>query len=316
MSDKVKVIVSDNASSDNTESVLLPYRGQISYIKQQVNLGADGNFAYLLDNSFSKYKWIFGSDDILLEGALLPIVSFLENVSGLGLLHIKGKGRIEPSLDETAIIGNVRLESSKTRFVEDISNMMAFITANIFNSELLPSGYCSTQGAGSNLMQLYPYLYAIESSNVNAIFSGKFYVAQTMNYSGGYKQLQVFGPNLWQIFHFFSERGFPLNDFCVVGSSMCVQYYPHYIACRRTARYATLIPDEKAFSVLISIYKFNLWFWLASAPIFILGPKGLFISRTVSLLYKAYRLVVRLFAKCIIFGRSRSFCWQIRRRHN
>ena len=303
---KVEILVSDNASSDQTDLAVAPFISNIKYFKQPINIGAESNFSFLLDNSIGTYKWIFGSDDLLLRGALASIVSVLESGLNIGLLHIRGTGSINPLLNEQAVIRSAKFYVNQFKFVEDISFLMTFITANIFNSELLPRCYRTEQGIGTSLMQLYPYLYTILSSRVNAVLPGRLYVSQADNFSGGFIQLQVFGPNMWEIFRFFSVRGLPLSSFNVVGSHMCVQYYPHYIAYRKTGRHATLVPGEKDFSILFSIYKFNIWFWLASAPIFILGPKGLFISRAVSLLYKAYRLVVRIFVSGIIFGRSRS----------
>ena len=53
---KVHVIVSDNASSGNTDTVLRSFGDRITYIRQERNIGAVANFAYLIDNSSSKYK--------------------------------------------------------------------------------------------------------------------------------------------------------------------------------------------------------------------------------------------------------------------
>ncbi len=139
LAEKVRVIVSDNASSDDTQTALRSFGENITYIRQEQNIGADANFAYLLENSSSKYKWIFGSDDLLLKGALSSIVSVLETYPDIGLLHIKGMSSLEPSLDDRAVVKRLRLQSNKSHFIEDVSVMIAFITANIFNSELLPS---------------------------------------------------------------------------------------------------------------------------------------------------------------------------------
>lgn len=121
---KVHLIVSDNASSDNTDTVLRSFGDRITYIRQEQNIGAEANFAYLIDNSSSKYKWIFGSDDLLLKGALSSIVSVLESYPGIGLLHIKGMSSLEPSLDDQAVVRRLRLQPNKSRFIEDISVMM------------------------------------------------------------------------------------------------------------------------------------------------------------------------------------------------
>jgi abequosyltransferase len=286
---KIEILVSDNASSGETDLAMAPFRSRIKYFKQPVNIGAERNFAFLLDNSTGIYRWIFGSDDVLLKGALAPIVSILEKHPGLGLLHLKAIGSLEPSLQESAMIGPLRIESGSARIIEDASYRIAFITSNIFNSDLLPDEYSTTDGIGSCLMQIYPYLYAAQAAPVNAVLGGRLICAQALNYSGGYQQLQVFGPNLWKIFDYFTSIGFPAKLLSRVGSRMCVEYYPSYIVCRKTGRTSTLLPDRNAFGGLYSLYKGNPWFWLACVPAFLFGKPALAYTRCLTRFYRAYR---------------------------
>ena len=288
---KVEILVSDNASSDETDLALAPFISRIKYFRQPVNIGAERNFAVLIDNSSAKYKWIFGSDDLLLRGALAPIVSVLERYPSLGLLHLKSIGSLAPSLHESAVIGSLRIDCSSARIVEDVSYLISFITANIFNSDFLPNEYSTSDGMGSFLMQIYPYLHAVQAAPFSAILDGRIICAQALNYSGGYQQLQVFGPNLWKIFEYFISIGFPSKSFSSVGSRMCVEYYPSYIVSRKTGKTSTLMPDQNAFRALYSLYKYNPWFWLACVPTFLVGKPGLVCARILSKFYRAYRLV-------------------------
>jgi len=65
----INVFVSDNASSDGTESILKQYHMRhpesFSFHIASSNLGADANYFNCLASSRSQYIWLVGSDDLL-----------------------------------------------------------------------------------------------------------------------------------------------------------------------------------------------------------------------------------------------------------
>ncbi len=72
----VEILVSDNASSDNTQDVLRAVQagnGRVRWIRQEQNLGFDGNVCQLLLACRTPYVWFFGDDDIPLEGCIRRI---------------------------------------------------------------------------------------------------------------------------------------------------------------------------------------------------------------------------------------------------
>lgn len=78
---QVELIVSDNASPDDTQQVMeqfllegLPCR----YLRNPTNIGPDPNFLQCYGEAKGKYVWIFGDDDVIFPGALARIVSALE----------------------------------------------------------------------------------------------------------------------------------------------------------------------------------------------------------------------------------------------
>lgn len=69
----VEVVISDNASVDNTEIIIEEYIkkfSNIKYIRQEINLGADLNFLEVVKHANGKYCWLLGSDDHLVDGSL------------------------------------------------------------------------------------------------------------------------------------------------------------------------------------------------------------------------------------------------------
>jgi abequosyltransferase len=76
----VEVVVSDNASTDNTCDVLALYAkkyANIKYSLSETNLGADLNYFRAVEMASGEYCWIIGSDDCLDAGAIKFVLNVL-----------------------------------------------------------------------------------------------------------------------------------------------------------------------------------------------------------------------------------------------
>jgi len=80
--DSIKIVISDNGSTDNTNEVIEKYRKNYKYIdyyKLQETIHLDLNHAKVLEYIDTKYCLMLGDDDELLEGAYDTIISAIEN---------------------------------------------------------------------------------------------------------------------------------------------------------------------------------------------------------------------------------------------
>jgi glycosyltransferase involved in cell wall biosynthesis len=76
-----EIIISDNASTDKTSAICEEYANndsRVSYIRQDSNLGAAGNFKFVLDNARGRYFMWAAADDIRSPDFLEENVGFLE----------------------------------------------------------------------------------------------------------------------------------------------------------------------------------------------------------------------------------------------
>ena len=77
-----ELLVSDNASTDGTEEICRSYAAldrRISYIRQNENIGAMGNFNYLASRATTDYfKWC-AADDLIAPNFLATCIEFLES---------------------------------------------------------------------------------------------------------------------------------------------------------------------------------------------------------------------------------------------
>jgi abequosyltransferase len=77
---EVEIVISDNASTDNTPAVIDAYTRAgltILYKRLPENLGFDHNMIHVVSLATSDYCWLFGSDDILEVGAFSKIEQIL-----------------------------------------------------------------------------------------------------------------------------------------------------------------------------------------------------------------------------------------------
>ncbi|MCW7548263.1 glycosyltransferase family 2 protein [Photorhabdus sp. APURE] len=76
----VQIVISDNASSDNTSELIENYRSHyphIRYHRHAANQGADRNFLSVVTLAEARYCWLMGGDDALTPGALKTVIDSL-----------------------------------------------------------------------------------------------------------------------------------------------------------------------------------------------------------------------------------------------
>ena len=81
---KVELLISDNASDDETAEVVREFERsglELRYLRNEINIGPDANFLQCYEQAAGRYVWVFGDDDLLLDGGLATVVKLLEHES-------------------------------------------------------------------------------------------------------------------------------------------------------------------------------------------------------------------------------------------
>lgn len=79
---QIPIFISDNSSSDGTDSFVLDFRKtypNVIYRRNPENLGLYGNFLESIKMADTEYIWTLGDDDIIVDGAIGKIMSEIEN---------------------------------------------------------------------------------------------------------------------------------------------------------------------------------------------------------------------------------------------
>ena len=78
---RIELLISDNASSDDTPSVVGEAAAQglrARYIRNDQNVGPDANFLQCFEQARGKYVWLFSDDDLIVPGGLAKILKYCE----------------------------------------------------------------------------------------------------------------------------------------------------------------------------------------------------------------------------------------------
>lgn len=191
--EKVEIIVSDNCSTDDTESIVRDYieRGfSIKYYKNSHNLGMDGNFVSCFKKATGKYVWLLGDDDILIEPRFEQLLSFLSD-GNYGLVHIYQKNNKDSI--------NYVIYDDDNLFCRKISYYSTFISANIVQTKYVPEiDFDKYMGTWFTLMPLY--IRSLHKEKFNAIiYYDVFDPHKDAKRNGGYNFFKVFVENYLNI---------------------------------------------------------------------------------------------------------------------
>ena len=93
--ERVEILISDNASTDNTKLIIDKYIEKyenIIYVRNAKNIGPDSNYLQCMEMSKGKYTLLLSDDDILIEEKLCIILDFLQNNEDMSLVYLNAKG--------------------------------------------------------------------------------------------------------------------------------------------------------------------------------------------------------------------------------
>lgn len=223
---KIEILVSDNCSTDNTQELLKKFekisKGKkidFKFSKNNQNLGPDGNFLKLINQSKGKFCWIFGDDEFLLENGLEKIMPLLSDE--IGLLHLSNK---------VANKQEVTFSKSETqKFIKEINYMISFITANIFNKKYIDWAIDYDNFRGENLIQELFYFQSILKGNRNILVNDKVFTTERADNIGSYKLFETFGKNQNKIFDYFKDKGLNKETVDFINKKMLREFFPNYI---------------------------------------------------------------------------------------
>ncbi len=81
INESIEILISDNASTDNTKDIIQEYINKypkiFSYYKNEENIGYDRNVDNIFKKAKGEYVWLLGDDDVYYEGSLNYLFNIL-----------------------------------------------------------------------------------------------------------------------------------------------------------------------------------------------------------------------------------------------
>jgi abequosyltransferase len=267
---RVELIISDNASPDETPSVVQGFvdRGlPVRYIRNAEDIGPDANFLQCFEQARGKYVWIFSDDDLILPGALSKILIYCASgeydlmwVSNYAFGGLHTPRTVNPNMDAIEI-------SDPRAYVKRVHVFFTFISGNIINKDtVLAAGAKSFSSLiGTGLIQL-GWAYTALNRFSCGLFIREKLVAVRENNTGGYKLFQVFGPTLATI----TEDWLRSSSLARVVMNGTVQRFWPLMLLQYKKCASAFSRESEPQVVLTPLFKDNIRYWTFVYPVIVL----------------------------------------------
>ncbi len=280
-SDEIEILISDNASTDNTPEVIESFihrRPSIRDLRNERNFGPDYNLKNCYDAANGTYVWIFSDDDLLLPNAIPRLMPLLRN-RNLGLITIVPQ-YYRDTIDLTLYpedefewqeFNDPLKHASRTHF------LLTYISATIVNKASIRGNDLAHPGMDSFLGQLswiYPALFGgLPSAEIrSSLMLGRSLAVMD------YKHFHVFGTSYRKVLDFLHAEGkLPLAAKEKLLDLIITDYFHPYL------KDPTYRPPygERPLKVLLAAFWDRPAFWNTLVPV-VLWRNSLFVTEPLS----------------------------------
>lgn len=172
-SGQIEICISDNASQDETRSLIAEYSGRypglIRYGRNPENLGFTQNLLRAIALAKGDYCWLFSSDDTLTPGSAERVLEMLEANPGLTGMTVNFQARDKQM--EAAVAGGfsprllpdnwekAQLYTSPAQIFRECGSVQGYTSAQIFDRRLWEEALAEIGEDKFTSFTYFPYLY-------------------------------------------------------------------------------------------------------------------------------------------------------------
>jgi abequosyltransferase len=159
----IEVVISDNASADETEAIALSYIQRfpckVSYYKNDVNIGYDRNVNSIFLRANGDFVWLLSDDDSLKPGAIIEVLGIISSFSDLKLIQMNFQS-YDSSLKQ--LVHEIKMPEdlycdNPTEFLEKSEGRYGQVSSLIFNRQSWNESNVENV-FGSNYVHIYALL--------------------------------------------------------------------------------------------------------------------------------------------------------------
>jgi abequosyltransferase len=269
--ERVELLVSDNASTDGTASLVKENQRNgtpLRYIQNAENVGADANILQCYERASGKYVWIVGDDDLLCPGAIEKVLSYLSR-DEYDLVYVSPTGFTGDSPDLYPLNSGRRVLTfaNAAQFVRRVHVHTTLISCNIINRDRVAAieHQPFSKLINSSLIQLGWIFTALRGHRKSLFFQEPLVSYRHAN-TGGYGVCRVFGVTLFQI----TEEWLGVPELSQLIRNAILQRFLPSLLLAANRKSPGKFLEEDAHAVLSSIYRDNFRYWFFDYPLIVL----------------------------------------------
>jgi abequosyltransferase len=227
---EVQILVSDNASTDDTAAVVDSFRREgmaIRYLRNSENLGWGRNFAQCFREAAGKYVLLLGDDDLLYDDALPLIMERLRD-HDYGVVCLRAYGYDDDFRAEyPGNFGREMYFTDPSEFIFRIGTWMTFISSCVMNKELL--GDTPPEEFTRGDLAALPLVLRCALAAPENLYIERYLVAGKRANSFNYEFSEVFATEMWGTIDAHEALGLRAEVIDRLARRMLFAYYPYYL---------------------------------------------------------------------------------------
>lgn len=280
--EKIEIVISDNASTDNTYDIVKEYQKKyphfITYYKNDENLGPDRNYDLAVRKAKGKFVWLFSDDDKIRDGGIKKALDVINKYPNIAAIFMNYESLLPLNCNQDCLCSNGNDFFNKTSFKNGL------VSSNIIKKSIWES-IDTSKYFYTNWIHFGVLIEALSKSSgfiVSHPFVGRILKIGTIRPRWGEKGSFIYvGFRLVKIFKNMNKYDYK-KDTITKGIFVVKRGYLKSIPL---AKIAGLKVDFKLIKEFFSLYKSFPSFWITDLPL-LLVP---------SIFYKAvYKIGYRL----------------------
>lgn len=278
LQNKIEVIVSDNASPDDTREIVQNFTEQgLIYSRNENNIGPDANFLKLFEMSSGEYIWLPGDDDLFADD-FLPYILQVAEKEKFDYFYLRTVGDTSSVNNRSyTAVSNSELFSRTTIFT-------TFMTSQVIRSELIkPHINNAKKYLGGFMAYYFIFAKSLEASKI-CLISDQKEIFMTVENTGGYSFYRVWGD---AVFTSLYDTGFVNNKKLISRFRMdmfVILILSVTYSLRKGNSGNKFIAGNGQFDIRkyfgMGVYPMIFWLY-ENSPLFLLGPLH-FVIRAIN----------------------------------
>jgi abequosyltransferase len=277
---EVNIIVSDNASEDDTPIVVESIRSLYSnfhYVRRTTNIGAGRNFRYVASLAKTPYVWVFGDDDMMSESAIRKVLARLTAGFNLVVCNFSVWTKdFSSNIKRAALPGSEdKIFNSPDALMQEFGPVLGYISSVVIRKtsilELPSEKYEAFVEYGFSFMFA---VYKGACISCKAAYVAEPVVLNRSGNSGDYDWYKYFVTGLSVIFDELKTDGYSSAAIKSAKQMVISRYVLMNLLVRKR--------DQKSmnglFSLMYKNYKSYWLFWFGIFPIFLIPSKLVWIA--------------------------------------